>query len=454
MPPRKKKETKLAEESSEDKIEETKSVEESKESKEINETQSSHKESNVSVQPLINVGMIGHVDHGKTTLVKALSGKWTDTHSEEIKRGITIRLGYADVSVYKCSKCEGVDAYGNQPECRHCKSQTELLRSVSLVDAPGHESLMATMLCGANIMDGALLLVAANETCPQPQTLEHIKALEIININQLIVIQNKIDLVSDEQAKKNYNEIQTLLKGTKFENAPIIPTAAFHNVNVDAIIYFIEELFKTPERNISLEPMMFVARSFDINKPGSSPEKIVGGILGGVLKQGKLKVGEEIEIIPGYETEQKNKKIWVPLTTKIAKLVTGGEEVSEVLPGGSFAVQTTLDPSVVKSDKLVGSVVGYSGKLPPVWYELKLKVNLLERVVGAKDKLVVEPIKLGEMLMLNVYSSATVGTVRELGKNEVTCILKKPVVADKTARVTISRMLGQRWRLIGWGNIG
>ena len=116
-------------------------------------------------------------------------------------------------------------------------------------------------------------------------------------------------------------------------------------------------------------------------------------------------------------------------------------------------MQTSLDPAVVKSDKLVGSVVGYSGKLPPVWYELKLKVNLLERVVGAKDKLVVEPIKLGEMLMLNVYSSATVGTVRELGKNEVTCILKKPVVADKTARVTISRMLGQRWRLIGWGNI-
>ena len=199
---------------------------------------------------------------------------------------------------------------------------------------------------------------------------------------------------------------------------------------------------------------MFVARSFDINKPGSDPEKIVGGILGGVLKQGKLKVGDEIEIIPGYETEQKNKKIWIPLTAKIENLVTGGKEIKEVLPGGSFALQTSLDPSVVKSDKLVGSVVGYSGKLPPVWYELKLKVNLLERVVGAKDKLVVEPIKLGEILMLNVYSSATVGTVRELGKNEVTCVLKRPVVADKIARVTISRMLGQRWRLIGWGSIG
>ncbi|MEK6856964.1 MAG: translation initiation factor IF-2 subunit gamma [Nanoarchaeota archaeon] len=443
--PRKKKE---AVKPAEEKVENSKQAVEEK--KEVDNSQKPV----LSAQPSINIGMIGHVDHGKTTLVKALSGKWTDTHSEEIKRGITIRLGYADVSVYKCSKCEGVDAYGNLPECRHCQSKTELLRRVSLVDAPGHESLMATMLCGANIMDGALLLVAANETCPQPQTLEHIKALEIINIEKLIVIQNKIDLVSDEQAKKNYNEIKNLLKGTRFENSPILPVAAFHNVNIDAIMYFIETLFITPQRNLDVSPIMFVARSFDINKPGSDPEKIVGGILGGVLKQGKLKVGDEIEIIPGYETEQKNKKIWIPLTAKIENLVTGGKEIKEVLPGGSFALQTSLDPSVVKSDKLVGSVVGYSGKLPPVWYELKLKVNLLERVVGAKDKLVVEPIKLGEILMLNVYSSATVGTVRELGKNEVTCVLKRPVVADKIARVTISRMLGQRWRLIGWGSIG
>ncbi len=404
-------------------------------------------------QPEINVGMIGHVDHGKTTLVQTLSGKWTDTHSEEIKRGITIRLGYADVAFYKCKKCDGSDAYGVNPKCPKCGGEAEFLRKISLVDAPGHESLMATMLCGANIMDGALLLVSAAETCPQPQTREHLQALEIIGIDNLIVVQNKIDLVSPEQAKKNYDEIKAFLKGTKFEKVPIVPMSAIHSINLDALIQTIQELFKTPKRDLSADPIMFVARSFDINKPGAAPDKMVGGVLGGALKQGKLIEGAEIEILPGYEVQEKNQKIWKPLKTKIVSLMSGGEHAKEVVPGGSIAVMTTLDPSVVKSDKLVGNLVVLEGQAPKVWYEFQLETHLLERVVGAKDKLVVEPVKLGEMLMLNVNAAATVGIVKELGKNVIKCALKKPVCADKGARVTMSRNLGQRWRLIGYGII-
>jgi translation initiation factor 2 subunit 3 len=405
------------------------------------------------IQPEINVGMIGHVDHGKTTLVQTLSGKWTDTHSEEIKRGITIRLGYADVAFYKCKKCDGSDAYGVTPKCPKCNGETEFLRKISLVDAPGHESLMATMLCGANIMDGALLLVSAAETCPQPQTREHLQALEIIGIDNLIVVQNKIDLVTPEQAKKNFDEIKAFLKGTKFEKVPIIPMSAIHSINLDALIQTIQELFKTPKRDLSADPIMFVARSFDINKPGSEPDKMVGGVLGGALKQGKLIEGAEIEILPGYEVQEKNQKIWKPLKTKIVSLMSGGEHAKEVIPGGSIAVMTTLDPSVVKSDKLVGNLVVLEGQAPKVWYEFQLETHLLERVVGAKDKLVVEPVKLGEMLMLNVNAAATVGVVKELGKNVIKCVLRKPVCADKGARVTMSRNLGQRWRLIGYGTI-
>ncbi len=413
----------------------------------------SHNHKQASSQPEINVGMVGHVDHGKTTLVKALSGKWTDTHSEEIKRGITIRLGYADVNIYKCSKCEGPDAYGLKEKCEKCGGSSHLSRKISLVDAPGHESLMATMLCGANIMDGALLLVAANETCPQPQTQEHLMALEVTGVTNLIVVQNKVDLVSAERAKKNYEEIKAFLKGTKFENAPIVPISAMHNMNVDVLLYLIETLFKTPKRDTSKEPLMFVARSFDVNKPGTTIEKLSGGVIGGVLKQGVLKKGDEIEILPGYETEEKNKKVWKSLTTKIESVVTGGDTCDSVSPGGSFALLSQLDPSVVKSDKLVGSVVGLPGKLPKVWSELKLKITLLERVVGAKDKLVVEPIKPNEVLMLNVYSAATVGIVKAITTKEIACDLKKPVCADTGSKVTISRMVGQRWRLIGYGEI-
>ncbi|MBW3004540.1 translation initiation factor IF-2 subunit gamma [Candidatus Woesearchaeota archaeon] len=402
------------------------------------------------VQPEISIGLIGHVDHGKTTLVKALTNKWTDTHSEEIKRGITIRLGYADMSIYKCPKCPEPDCYTVHKKCMKCGSETELLRKASLVDAPGHESLMATMICGANIMDGAILLVGANEECPQPQTQEHLMALEIMHIDKVIVVQNKIDLIDQADAEKNYKQIKDFLKDTKYKDAPIIPISALHSINIDLLLQTIQEKIPTPKRDLEKDPVMFVARSFDINKPGAAPEKLLGGVLGGAIKQGKLETGDEIEILPGYSVGDKK---WRPLKSKITSLMAGGASMDEVHPGGSMAVMTELDPSIVKSDQLVGSVVGKPGKLPPVWYNLKLETHLLERVVGAKDKLVVEPIKKGEMFMLNVNSAATVGIVNELGKNQIECTLKRPICAENGAKVTISRRVGQRWRLIGYGTI-
>ena len=159
-------------------------------------------------QPEINIGLVGHVDHGKTTLVSRLSGKWTDTHSEEKKKGITIRLGYANSTFYKCKKCKDPECYSASSKCPKCKGVCEQLRTVSFVDAPGHETLMATMLSGSAIMDAAILLVAADEECPQPQTKEHLMALEIAGIKNIIIVQNKIDLVSNEDALKNYKEIQ------------------------------------------------------------------------------------------------------------------------------------------------------------------------------------------------------------------------------------------------------
>ncbi len=411
------------------------------------------KASEKKIQPEINIGFCGHVDHGKTTLLEKLSGKWADTHSEEIKRGITIRLGYADATFRKCLKCKGTEAYTVKDKCPNCGGETIILRKVSFVDAPGHESLMATMLAGATIMDGALLLVAANEQCPQPQTREHLTALEIIGVKNIVVVQNKIDLVGKERALKNYNEIKEFLKGTIYENAPIIPISAQYNLNIDALIEAIEEAIKTPERDLTKEPLMLVARSFDVNKPGTLPKDIVGGVLGGCLKQGRLKSDDTIEIRPGFSFEERNQKVWKPITTKIASLVTGGAKVDEVTPGGSVGIMTTLDPSVVKADSLTGSVVGLPGKLPAVWHELKLDVHLLERVVGTKEELNVEPIKTAESLMLNVNSAATVGFVTEAVKNRIKCKLKLPICADKEARVTISRRIGNRFRLIGYGAI-
>lgn len=400
-------------------------------------------------QPEVNIGMVGHVDHGKSTLVLALTGKAPDTHSEEIKRGITIRLGYADAVFYKCKNGH----FSTKNKCDECKEKCEAVRKVSFIDAPGHESLMATMLSGAAIMDGAVLLVAANEECPQPQTKEHLKALEIVGLKNIVIVQNKIDIVDEEQAIKNYEQIKEFTKGTIAENAPIIPISAQMKVNIGYLIEAIQENIKTPKRDLTKDPLFFIARSFDVNKPGTEIDKLQGGVLGGALKQGKLKIGDKIEIRPGLGIEKEGKKTWQPIKTTIKGLKTGGESVKELVPGGSAGILTSLDPFYVKSDSLTGNIIGIEGKLPDVWYELKLKTSLLERVVGAKDDLVIEPIKKGEPLMLNVNSAATVGVVTELKKGLIHLKLKIPVCANMEDRITISRNFGARWRLIGYGNI-
>lgn len=402
------------------------------------------------IQPEISIGLVGHVDHGKTSLLEQLSGQWTDTHSEELKRGITIRLGYANASIYHCKKCK---QYTTKEKCEKCGTKPEFQRMVSFVDAPGHETLMATMLSGAAIMDAAILLVAANEVCPQPQTKEHLMALEIINVKNIIIVQNKIDLVTKEQALKNYNEIQKFIKGTFAEKALIIPISAQRGINIDLLIEAIQEEFKTPERDSKKDSLFFVARSFDVNKPGSKITDLKGGVLGGSLKQGILKVGDKIEIKPGLKIEDSKKTKWKPIATEVIGLMSGSINLEQANPGGSTAILTNLDPSIVKSDNLTGNVVGLVGKTPEVYYELKLKPNLLKRVVGSKSELEVDPIKRSESLMLNVNSSVTVGVVNELSKNIITAALKIPVCANKEDRVTISRFIGSRWRLIGYANI-
>jgi len=404
-------------------------------------------------QAVVNIGMVGHVDHGKTTLTEALTGIWTDTHSEEIRRGISIRLGYADVTFRKCPACEAPQAYTIKETCPVHGVGTEVLRRVSFVDAPGHETLMATMLSGAAIMDGAILVIAANEKCPQPQTKEHLMALEITGVKNIIIAQNKIELVSREQVIRNYNEIRDFLSTTSAADAPIVPVSAIHKANIDLLIQTIEERIPTPKRDLTKPPRMHVARSFDVNRPGTRPEDLVGGVIGGSLLQGKFSVDDEIEIRPGVHVSKEGKRRWQPLTTKIVSLQAGYEFLQEAGPGGLIGVGTKLDPSLTKSDSLVGSVVGEGGELPPILEELEMDIHLLKRVVGTAEELEVKPLVTGETLMINAGTAATIGTISSARGSNVEVRLKLPVCAEIGSRVAVSRRVAGRWRLIGYGVI-
>jgi translation initiation factor 2 subunit 3 len=384
-------------------------------------------------------------------LVQALTGTWASRHSEELKRGITIKLGYADMPIYKCPKCEPPKNYTIKPYCETCNSEAEFVRAISFVDAPGHEALMATMLSGAAIMDGAILVIAADEPCPQPQTREHLAAAEVSGIKNLIIVQNKIDIVDEKRAIANYKEIKAFIKGTVAETAPIIPISAQRGINIDVLLNAIQTIIPTPKRDETKPPMMFIIRSFDVNKPGTTIEGLEGGIIGGTIAQGKFAVGDEIEIRPGIMAEREGKTVYDPLISEIVSLQAGSQDVKEATCGGLVGVGTCLDPSYSKADGLTGSIAGKTGQLPPTLTELTLETHVLERAVGTKELLKVEKINPDETLLLHVGSAVNVGKVISIKQNVIKVKLTRPICALPGSRVAISRKITARWRLIGYG---
>ena len=404
-------------------------------------------------QPEVNIGTIGHVDHGKTTLVEAITGVWAAKHSEELRRGITIKLGYADAPIYKCPNCDEPECYSSNATCPKCGTECEFVRAVSFVDSPGHEALMATMLSGATVMDGAMLIIAANEKCPQPQTREHLAAIELSGITNIIIVQNKIDIVDEKRAMESYKEIETFVKGTVAEGKPIIPVSAQHGVNIDVVIKALEDNIPTPVRDPNKPPRMFVVRSFDVNKPGAQIDELRGGVIGGSITQGTLKVGEEIEIRPGIKVEKQGRTFYEPIFTEIVSLNAGGKDVEEAHSGGLVGVGTYLDPSLTKADGLTGNLVGKPDQLPPSRYEISLEPKLLKKAIGTKELVQVDNIIKGERLILDVGTNITVGTVVSTKKNLVILQLARPICAEDGSRAAISRKIANRWRLIGYGII-
>lgn len=390
--------------------------------------------------PEINIGVVGHIDHGKTTLLSKLTGKVTDTHSEELKRGITIKLGYSETILYKDGEKINNEGKGKP------------VRYVSFIDAPGHEMLMATMLSGATSFDAAILVVAANEGI-KSQTKEHFMALQAKKIKNIIIVQNKIDLVDKEKAIENQKEIRKLLKGTIAENAPIIPISAQQGVNIEKIF---EELAKIeiPKRDLDSEPIFLIARSFDINRPGKKIKELNGGVLGGILKKGKLSIGDKIEIKPGRLTIKNNQKIYQTVYTKIKSLHKGKESVNEVFPGASIAIETELDPFLTKADSLTGCVVSKEGVLPEITSKIKIKTTLFEKMMQNEKEEKIPELKTKEMIMLSVDTTITVGIVEKINKDEtIEFSLNIPVVALVGDNVGLARNISGHWRLIGFGEI-
>eukprot|EP01147_Barroeca_monosierra_P003718 gene3718-8352_t len=422
----------------------------------------------ISRQATINIGTIGHVAHGKSTLVKAISGVQTVRFKSELRRNITIKLGYANAKLYRCNKCPLLLKYksfgSSHPDISRCNrpgcpGRLKLLRHVSFVDCPGHDILMATMLNGAAVMDAALLLIAGNESCPQPQTSEHLAAIEIMKLQHIIILQNKIDLVRKQQAIDQKKEIVAFVKGTIAESAPIIPISAQLKYNVEVVCEYLTRYIPVPTRDFMADPRLIIIRSFDVNKPGCDVEDLQGGVAGGSILRGILKQDQEIEVRPGIMTkDESNKFKCTPILSRIVSLYAERNQLQYAVPGGLIGVGTLIDPTLCRADRLVGQVLGGVGILPDVYCELEIQYFLLRRLLGVKTEIdkkaaKVSKMEKGEVVMVNIGSLSTGCRVLSIKGDLAKVALTQPVCTEPGEAIALSRRVEQHWRLIGWGKI-
>ncbi len=414
----------------------------------------------ISHQATINIGTIGHVAHGKSTVVKALSGVHTVRFKTEQERNITIKLGYANAKIYESEDptrpCYA--AKGSSHPDRWCNDEgiwMKLVRHVSFVDCPGHDIFMATMLSGATVMDAAFLLIAGNESCPQPQTSEHLAAAEIMKLKHLLILQNKLDVVKEKDAIAQYQDIKEFVKGTVAEDAPVIPISAQLGINISAICEHIVKTIPLPRRNTESPARLIIIRSFDINKPGGNDDDLQGGVVGGSILCGILRVGQEIEIRPGIITRDSGGLLesCTPIRSRVLSLYAENNSLESAVPGGLIGVGTQIDPSLAGANRLVGQVLGELGSLPPVFTALETSFVLLRRLVGVKEGGKVNKITKAELLLITIGATSVGGKVVAVKDNLAKIELLLPVCADEGDKVALSRRIDKHWRLIGWGII-
>ena len=425
----------------------------------------------ISRQATINVGTIGHVAHGKSTVVRGLSGVQTTKFKQEKERNITIKLGYANAKIYKCNHPDcpspgNFTSHGSSHPDKYMDArgwEWELVRHISFVDCPGHDILMATMLNGAAVMDAAMLLVAANESCPQPQTAEHLAAVEIMSLRNILILQNKVELVNEAQAMLQQEEIRKFVSGSSADGAPLIPISAVLKYNLDIVAEYLCTQIPVPIRDFSSKPRMIIIRSFDVNKPGQEIEELQGGVAGGSILRGVLRVGDEIEVRPGiptkFQDEEGNTRFrCAPIRSKVVSLNAEKNSLQYAVPGGLIGVGTNIDPTLTKGDWLVGQVLGHPDSLPDVYDSITVEYSLMRRLLGVKGDAKggkIDKLKKGEVLMVNIGSTqagATVSATKE-DSSLVKLELTKPVCAQVEDKIAISRRHDKHWRLIGYGKI-
>lgn len=395
-------------------------------------------------QAVVNIAFIGSVAHGKTTLVEKLSSIDTRRYAVESKKGYSVKIGYANFLLYGCPKCESPYCFQSRrfPEknekdrlCSiHQDTEMELLSHFSVIDCPGHSALSSVMMSGAGCVDGAILVIAANESCPQSQTQEHLAVADLAGLEIIAVVQNKMDLCNDYVG--HYDQIKEFVQGTVAEPANIIPSICRPDITKGvnevcqelarfALHHTIQKASELLVGQIELNPLrMLLVRSFDFNKPGlDDSSQLIGGGLGGPIVSGEMKIGMIYEARPGRIVAENNEKRFMPLVFRIDTLKTP-KSVNYAVKGGNIGVGTSLDPSLTRNDGMAGQIVGTVGTLPNVY-------GIIEgRYFVMKGKKLQE----GDLVRITISTQTSDGVVKKTKKDKkirkLLVMLKRPVCCE------------------------
>lgn len=398
-------------------------------------------------QAIINIGMIGNVANGKSTVTRQLTGKVTQQHSSEKINNITIKLGYANAKIWKCDKCPEPQCYRSSPSssyaetCEVCENEMQLVNHVSIVDCPGHNSFTATMLNGSSIMDNTILVEAVNNLpFPGPQTYEHLNAIKISNIPNLAVCVNKLDLTKKDIASSKIYDLKKKLMDTPAENSDIIPISANFGCNIDVLCSYLAKC-QIPEKKLSNSVRMIIIRSFNINKVNTLPHDIQGGVVGGSIVEGMIAVGDKFIIKPGFVTKNPDydetngsSKRWLcyPLISTALSINADQNKLTKAISGGLIGICSHIDPSLAVNDRLTGNILTEINNDEDIYEDLLIDFHPLDnsKTINKNDR-----------LLLNYNACNTACNVFKIKTNKLVelNLQDRPICARIGDKLTISK---------------
>ncbi len=405
---------------------------------------------NLTYQPNMNIGTLGSVSDGKSTMIYQLTGIKTQKHSSEKQRNITIKPGYANLKIWYCGSCEEYDSSSSDKTnllCKYCNTDSELVNHISFVDCPGHAELILTMMGSLSLMKGSVVVISAAEPInKKPQLRQHLIASKMANIDKLIICFNKLDLITKEVAIERKKELDNLLKELEIEPYIIIPTSFNKKLGLKYLLKAMMEVFPPHEPTTNNDTFFRITRSFDINKPGTSWQDVNGGVIGGSLINGELNIHDTVEIKPGILSKGKDGKfVCQSIITKIVSLETDGNILNKVVPGGLIGIGTEIDPYYCKNDMLSGNVMGKPGTLPNVYHEVKLKYKKLDEFDGKWEP------KNGDTIFLQIGNVSVESRLAKVNKENFTFTLLKPACIEDNSKILICRKDNGILKIVGIG---